>query len=735
MIVEEEIKVSQDKQEEGEEEEEEEEEDQNNNIDTNDGNNNSTKKDTRLNNKQNHAKNYQTKKRSKDLKKHEFEDILDYISVLEKKVDYLINTKTEKENLNPNVKSFVPFFTDTANKKHNDDENNNHVADTKSLKRPGDKQIMASSLVNKKQKNLSHKQGQDVLVKQVSNLENDKKQHQNTKERKKNVDGSLGILADVVSNADLDHESGTEAANNSRVEICSSLQTAELKETIRQHIHSDLLPVFDSIDISCMYENRTQQKIVCEMIETPSLQELPYFALMEEIASVLVSYYKLQLIFPLEDYDVIGILQKWKKDGFASLNNSHLLILNILSAITCRLLQHETQVSTKDEQHRLKVYHASLKDLVWLRKYEDIFFNNSLLYYQSISMFPDGLYSVQGILCLIISLPLIGVELSRTLMLSTAIRIAQDFGLHSELFLNATKNTRMKAKKKRIWWFCCFADKLIARKFCRPCMILDYTTTVKFEPEGKLALLELVNSAEKNSSPLSSQNTNFCDIKDDLVKYILDTDGAGPLSQYYFDKLSSSWFSNQNFCTYPSVQHMQEVREMVEAFLDGLPNCMRDLTKCANLGDNAFFIYLIHSAYYDTLSYLSSHIPGTSYIMEYDIKKLEILCLMKKFKTWTLFQEMESHFILAFLRIYKYTIGHEVEKKKYVANFKFLLNFLDNFYGNRYKVWASYPNPWMYEKITVFKKLMEVLKDEGVFKWPDIDYTLNSTEKVALERL
>lgn len=394
--------------------------------------------------------------------------------------------------------------------------------------------------------------------------------------------------------------------------------------SLRNNIPDSIHHLFDSIDLDDMYIDFEREKKIYTLLEIMQIPKIPTLKIMTKMIDIFLNLNNIFVILPIETYDLLGILNKWKVDGFKSLNHSHLLLLNGIGSFICKEIKttlftkydnnSEYVMKMKDE---LKGFDGTLSDKNWLDEWEDFFLVNSFLHYQSISMFPDGLASVQGVLLLGLYIKLTGLNLSCSLMQTTAIRICQDLGLHSERFLNViNKNKKhLRDKKKKLWWFCCFTDEILSMVFSKPRMIIHYTSSIKFLHDDKTKIIEVLEN-ELHREVLLKQahdkahkfqdNLDNSEIIENLKTQIQNTiiniykeDGIYAILKYYFFKIVNIIQNNEN------KQEKKWDASVLEQLLDdfinfsnSLPDIIKDPEGNDIWGDDCFFLYFIHLTIY-----------------------------------------------------------------------------------------------------------------------------------------
>ena len=394
--------------------------------------------------------------------------------------------------------------------------------------------------------------------------------------------------------------------------------------SLRNNIPEDIYRLFDSIDLNNMYIDLEREKKIYKLLERMQIPKIPTLKIMTKIIDIFLNLNNIYVLLPIETYDLLGILNNWKVDGFNSLNHSHLLLLDAVGSFMCKEIK--TTLFTNQENNseyfikmksELEGFENSLTNKSWLDEWEDIFLVNSLLHYQFISMFPDGLASVQGVLLLGLYIKLTGLNLSSSLMQTTAIRICQDLGLHSEKFLNViNKNKRhLIDKKKKLWWFCCFHDEILSIVYSKPRMIIHYTSSIKFLHEGKTKIIEVLENELHREVLLKEAHEKAHKFQDNLdnshiienlktqiqntIIAIYKEDGISTILKYYFFKIVNIIQNVES--TQEKSWDSSVMEQLLDDFIDfsnSLPDIIKDPEGNDVWGDDCFFLYFIHMMIY-----------------------------------------------------------------------------------------------------------------------------------------
>ncbi|KAL6946778.1 hypothetical protein ACO0QE_001627 [Hanseniaspora vineae] len=571
-----------------------------------------------------------------------------------------------------------------------------------------------------------------------------------------NTDGSTATVGSVNSFA------SSSSANLSTtffkpLTANESYVWSQIRRGIPEIFHQE----FDTLDLKIIENNKAKQEIVNKMIENPKIEEIPDIKIIKELLSIIINKLKLHVVIPVEDYDIIGILQKWKTEGYNSLNNSYLLILNVLSLMSCKILLNFLQSGDdvakngtcgKDSKCITSgIMNQELLDTEWLARHEEIFLGNSLLYCQSISLFPDGLASVQGILTLLIYLPVVGVNLGNALLLSTAVRIAQDLGLHSELFSEAIQNNkRLRTKKIRVWWFCCFIDEMISTSLMKPHLILKYNTTVTFKARGNGALLDIAdehcrrikkncggfsmngvdiddagNAGNKsNKTSINQEYLDACEVRENLIRYVYSTDGIIPILRHYAFKFSQVFFQNSGrFQTSTPADIYKDVILQISECFEDLPNLIKNHDAIDNNfpQEESFFIYILNLYFIEAQNTCSQGLYDLNNEKYVEFLKglLKLILKLSKFQTFYLFQEMDCMYFINFLKVIEYNINFEKNVQTFMENYRFLRDFLSSIFNVPLASDGSLgesgciKNDWRRGKYELMQKTLNIMKELG----------------------
>lgn len=142
---------------------------------------------------------------------------------------------------------------------------------------------------------------------------------------------------------------------------------------------------------------------------------------------------------------------------------SELLLMNCSLLVAAALLEEKRQV-----------YGSSGQNPTWedLEKMKFELLNNSLFYYHRVSVVFDGLTGIRGIMLLSLYADLVSLSQGAYLIASTAIRQAQDMGLHQgSTYVGISE--KEKRKRSFIWWVCYDADRGMCLRFGKPPIIND----------------------------------------------------------------------------------------------------------------------------------------------------------------------------------------------------------------------------------------------------------------------
>lgn len=146
----------------------------------------------------------------------------------------------------------------------------------------------------------------------------------------------------------------------------------------------------------------------------------------------------------LDDYESL-----WKGDGLISHERSFLCLLNVIFALSSRLVPTSTP---QERAESASVFYSRAKDLLQLGN------TASVRYVQIYLLF--GLY-----------LQSTSEPHSCWIFVGLAVRTAQSLNLHLSTTSEHIKHFRYKSLLRRVWHGCVFLDRTLAMTYGRPCMI------------------------------------------------------------------------------------------------------------------------------------------------------------------------------------------------------------------------------------------------------------------------
>ncbi|XBW36875.1 hypothetical protein QEN19_002454 [Hanseniaspora menglaensis] len=710
--------------------------------------------------------------KKKESKKQELLDIVSHIDNLEAKINLLLKgVEMSKQHQNdsqldaqqtPSVPNDIrlPFSpsglsplmeasnTALVNEKEALFENKNNIDNMFSKHPTSDKFAKISSKntpLNFLADVISNQQDQNVVSEKIL-LEEQKATPQSISSVN-SVDNSDSIMTNVSS----------DPPNLIHVVSNNDLNIKNAWSKFRSSMPPSVLPLFDSISIDDMFTNSKKVEKIYKIVETTEIKVIPDIKIIEKMIDIFINTDKVHVLLPLESFDLLGILGKWKFEGFKSLNHSHLLILNVVGSFMCK--QIRTSIFLKNDikgieiREKLNGFDNTLLNHFWLSEWENFFLANALLHYQSIIMFPDGLASVQGIILLLTYIPLTGLNLSESLMQTTAIRICQDLGLHSERFLSIiNKNKKMlRDKKKKIWWFCCFSDELLSMIFLKPRMIVHYTSSIQFRNDDKTKVLELLDQEldkelmfqklrEKNAKFYDEDNSEVIEnlktqINDTIIR-IYKEDGIFSILKYYFFTMTHLFQKNVTKMEKKwDATVLEAILEDFIHFSDNLPSIIKNPELMKDIwGEDLFFVYLIHVTVFFIQDYSYSLLYSTKNSREYiDFIKQHLDVLLKtrlcKGSYNAMFGVFDEAIFSKFMKIIQYHLdSEEFSFSSCVQDYSYIKTYLNEYLGDPdqqennknsdedtfVKDTIQDLDPWLAEKKTGFYKLLEMLKLIGL---------------------
>lgn len=739
--------------------------------------------------------------KKKESKKQEFKDIVSHIENLEDKVERLLNTldKVEKNQANFSKANtgneLIPFspsaFQPTSVVMNNVPStnaktptfNNSNKMDSGSplLKNPSPLKetptskntpldFLANVITNQYEKKLIREK---IQLEDQANLKNDSSPHIGlvTDPNYSLPNNSTNINTDTPASM---ASSNFSASSHKTINFVSGndVNVQDSWNKLRKCIPQDQLPLFDSVSFDEMFVNNVKEEKIYKLLETTQIKPIPDIKVMQKIIDIFINYCSAHILLPLESYDLLGILNKWKFDGLQNLNNSHLLILNVVGSFICKDIRTSIFLKNYDVGNELRVllegFDTTLLDYNWLTEWEDFFLANSLLHYQSITMFPDGLASVQGIILLLMYVPLTGLNLSESLMQTSAVRICQDLGLHSERFLSViNKNKKLlRDKKKKIWWFCCFSDEMLSMMFLKPRMIIHYTSSINFRNDDKTKVLELLEQELDKELILEKANENETKVNEednsevienlkiqlqDSIIRIYKEDGIFSILKYYFFKMIN--IIQKNVSKIEKKWDATILEEMLDDFIDfsnNLPLIIKDPSLMKDVwGDDCFFLYLIHATIFfiQDHSYCLLHsIDDSREYIDFVKQHLDLILKINSCKKSynALFGIFDKVIFSRILKIVQYhLISKDFNYKYCLIDYQFLKNFLDNYFGiveensvykenesnndsandkdNKFmKDTIQELDPWLQLKKDNLNKVLEILKQKGIHEAKEI---------------
>lgn len=142
---------------------------------------------------------------------------------------------------------------------------------------------------------------------------------------------------------------------------------------------------------------------------------------------------------------------------------SELLLMNVALLMSCTLYSDRAGLyNIEDPELTRPIIGNMVVDLL----------NNALFYYHRVSVVFDGLTGIKGSLLLALYADLISLSQSAYLISSTAIRQAQDMGLHrSATYMDLSPNE--KSRRLLVWWSCYAYDRDLCMRCGKPPIISD----------------------------------------------------------------------------------------------------------------------------------------------------------------------------------------------------------------------------------------------------------------------
>ncbi|CAR21772.1 fungal specific transcription factor domain-containing protein [Lachancea thermotolerans CBS 6340] len=228
-----------------------------------------------------------------------------------------------------------------------------------------------------------------------------------------------------------------------------------------------------------------------------ALQPRPELAVLEALIQVFEKSRLHAMSFAF--LDGIQALFKELLEGEAkSLKASKHIVLNVALALVCHFQQHSSKTPIEGMSSEVMETMQNLEALVEM---EDNFISNALFYYHQVSIMPEGILTLQAMLALLAYTDFTGALHASYIMVTLAIRLAQDLGLHAEITYEGL-DIAEDEKRRKMWGLCRYFDLKLSMILGRPPVVANYDTTTSFPNCGTyLGLLAEVCAGTSANPP------------------------------------------------------------------------------------------------------------------------------------------------------------------------------------------------------------------------------------------
>ncbi|AMD21978.1 HFR123Cp [Eremothecium sinecaudum] len=274
----------------------------------------------------------------------------------------------------------------------------------------------------------------------------------------------------------------------------------------------------------------------------------------------------------IRDVDVDALYKKLSDDA-ASMKSSELMIVNIISALVCLFLRLGT-ISMETVSDLLMELPPHL-----IQKYEEEFVGTSLSLAYRVALASEGMISIKAIVHLIIYTGLSGAIYASYSLISVAVRLSQDLGLHSESTYTTLSEADLE-ERRGVWWMCRAIDLRFSVILGKPPVVATFDTTTKLPEKDKtFELLERVSI--KSAGHSKEYDPEFAE---DLYDTILKSKGFLSIAGHYHVKLctlTSRVYAGLYDCSTecnPKRQYrrIKSIQRDLEEHQLSLPKCWRD---------------------------------------------------------------------------------------------------------------------------------------------------------------
>ncbi|KAH3680778.1 hypothetical protein WICMUC_000129 [Wickerhamomyces mucosus] len=246
-----------------------------------------------------------------------------------------------------------------------------------------------------------------------------------------------------------------------------------------------------------------------------------------------------QSMFIISEEEADSILETYYRDP-SKLTNSESLMLNIILAIGVLY----------------KMDSKSKSDFRELQELQETHLKNAIFYYHKLTIMSEGLNTIQAILLLILYSEFAAAPQHNYMLISTAVRYAQELGLHREESCIGIPEEEA-FKRRRLWFHVYLFDKDCCLRSGKPPIIHDsdvsslpFSTANLNISEQDFAILNNPNFDIHSSSKLRSLTLNGFPKMNDITKVVVCSSYCqflGLVSKAYVELFSANALKDCSF--------------------------------------------------------------------------------------------------------------------------------------------------------------------------------------------
>ncbi|SCU89297.1 LADA_0E14686g1_1 [Lachancea dasiensis] len=363
--------------------------------------------------------------------------------------------------------------------------------------------------------------------------------------------------------------------------VCSSYAIFSPKglEWIRsKSLNSELEISF----LSGWYSHFLRQKKTENLFPVPlGLKPLPENAVLETLLDIF-DRSGLQTVSFVPYQEVSEIYNKYQEGGIRSLRRSHCITLHVALALIVHFQQHYYKTHIEGVHRRVV---EVVEDDAKLRELEDTFISNALFHYHQVSILPEGIDTLQAFLSLMAYTDFTGALHASYMMVTLAVRLAQDQGLHAEISYEGLPIQEVDRRKK-IWGICRYFDSKLSLILGKPPVVANYDTSTSIcTLSAPLDLLAQTTLAASTNHPTCGPS-----FAKDMYSLVVKETGFDKFGGYYFCRLIDIASSVYSHLYAPSAtinpekqyRNAQKLLKEMEIFRLSLPAGMRPLEALDN---------------------------------------------------------------------------------------------------------------------------------------------------------